>query len=281
MLINSVSDTARWVAVYRAMETERPDAIFRDPFADRLAGEEGRRIVREMRQGKSMAWAMVVRVAVFDELIMERISSGEVDLVINLAAGLDARPWRLHLPPELRWVDVDLPVMIDYKLSELAREKPRCRYEAIAADLSDATARRDLLAQLATRGTSALVISEGLLIYLGEESVGALARDLHATGIAKWWITDLASPRLLRFMTRMWGRNVKAGNAPFLFAPANGSGWFGQFGWRERAIRFNMEEARRLHREMRFMWLWRKLMFTAKQREEGRRMAVAVVLERA
>ena len=41
--IENISDTARWVAVYRAMETERPDAIFRDPFAARLAGDTGRR----------------------------------------------------------------------------------------------------------------------------------------------------------------------------------------------------------------------------------------------
>lgn len=39
--ISHVSDTAHWVAVYRAMETERPDAIFRDPYARRLAGARG------------------------------------------------------------------------------------------------------------------------------------------------------------------------------------------------------------------------------------------------
>lgn len=35
-LIRNVSDTARWVAVFRAMESERPDAVFRDPLARRL-----------------------------------------------------------------------------------------------------------------------------------------------------------------------------------------------------------------------------------------------------
>ena len=29
--IRNVSDTALWVAVYRAMESERSDALFRDP----------------------------------------------------------------------------------------------------------------------------------------------------------------------------------------------------------------------------------------------------------
>ena len=48
MPIEHISDTARWVAVYRAMETARSDALFRDPFAERLAGERGQQIVREM-----------------------------------------------------------------------------------------------------------------------------------------------------------------------------------------------------------------------------------------
>ncbi len=43
--IENVSDTALWVAVYRAMETARPDAIFRDPYAERLAGDKGVKIV--------------------------------------------------------------------------------------------------------------------------------------------------------------------------------------------------------------------------------------------
>src|SRR5579864_5508536 len=63
--ISHVSDTARWVAVYRAMESERPDALFRDPFARRLAGAKGAAIVREMPSGAAVAWAMIVRTKVF------------------------------------------------------------------------------------------------------------------------------------------------------------------------------------------------------------------------
>jgi O-Methyltransferase involved in polyketide biosynthesis len=76
MPIENVSDTARWVAVYRAMETARPDALFRDPYAERLAGERGRQIVDEMKHGRRMAWAMIVRTAVMDEMILDRIANG-------------------------------------------------------------------------------------------------------------------------------------------------------------------------------------------------------------
>src|SRR3954451_9309609 len=100
--IENISDTARWVAVYRAMETARSDAIFRDPFAARLAGEKGHAIVDSMKRGRQMAWAMIVRTAVFEEDMLERVRNGNVDVVLNLAAGLDARRWRLPLPSTLR-----------------------------------------------------------------------------------------------------------------------------------------------------------------------------------
>ena len=150
--IRNVSDTARWVAVYRAMETERPDAIFRDPFAARLAGAHGEAIVDSMQRGRQMAWAMIVRTAVFDEIILERVKRHGVDLVVNLAAGLDARPWRMYdLPPNIRWVDVDLPGILDYKLETLASEKTVCQYEAIRLDLTDGPKRRALFSQLGAR----------------------------------------------------------------------------------------------------------------------------------
>src|SRR5207302_1564696 len=202
-LITHISDTARWVAYYRAMETARPDAIFKDPFAERLAGPEGKGIVDEMKRGKQMAWAMIVRTAVFDELIMDAVRGKNVELVVNLAAGLDSRPWRLDLPPNLRWVDVDLPGILDYKVEKLKDEKPRCKYEAIRVDLTDDARRHAVITQLGSSASRALVVTEGLLIYLTAEQAGALAADLHTAPSFRWWIIDIAHPRLLKMMNRM------------------------------------------------------------------------------
>lgn len=281
-MIENISDTARWVAVYRAMETERPDAIFRDPWARRLAGARGEAIVREMRRGYAAAWAMIVRTAVFDEVITAAIATRGVDMVVNLAAGLDTRPWRLALPPELRWVDVDLPDILRYKTESLAGEVPRCRYEATAADLTDATVRRTLLARLGGEGVNILVVSEGLLVYLTPEQVGELATDLARQATMRWWLFDLANPRLLRWMTRSWGRAAARGNAPFRFAPADGPDFFRTFGWRLVEFRSSMLEARRLHREMRGAQVWRVIsrLMSRKQRQEMERMSGIVLLER-
>jgi methyltransferase (TIGR00027 family) len=282
MAIEHVSDTARWVAVYRAMESERPDALFHDPFARSLAGAKGDEIVRTMKDGRSMAWAMIVRTQVFDEIIMAEVDTDGIDLVLNLAAGLDARPWRLELPPSLQWVDVDLPDILRYKLETLGDAEPHCAYEAIEADLTDAEVRRALFARIGARSKRTLVVSEGLLIYLSDADVGALASDLHAAPSFWRWVIDLASLRLLKMMTKSWGAAVASGNAPFKFAPPEGTEFFRELGWAERAYYSTMEEAQRLDREMKMMWLWRFLgrFYPARMREEFRRMSGIVVLER-
>jgi methyltransferase (TIGR00027 family) len=280
-VIENISDTARWVAIYRAMESERPDAIFRDPYARRLGGARGEEIVRGLKRGRQTAWAMIVRTAVMDEIIVQMVAGGGVDLVLNLAAGLDARPWRLALPKSLRWVDVDLPEILQYKRETIGADEPRCAYDAVAADLSDAATRQALFTQLGASSKRALVVSEGLLIYLTTEQVGALAADLHAVPAFRWWMFDLASPRLLEFMQRSWGRAVAEGNAPFQFAPAEGTAFFERFGWREKEYRSQLREAQRLKREMPMMWFWRLLMRLSpkKRRAEFRRFSGIVVVE--
>jgi methyltransferase (TIGR00027 family) len=283
MPINNVSDTARWVAVYRAMETARPDAIFRDPFAERLAGERGHEIVRELKSGRQMAWAMIVRTAVLDEMILDRVRHSGVDTVINLAAGLDTRAWRLDLPRSLRWFDIDLPEMVAYKTAAMRDESPVCQYEALAVDLTSDTERAQVLRRVGGVSQTALVITEGLLVYLGDEKVASLARALHDVPSIKWWISDIGSPRLLEILNKQWGTAVAAGNAPFLFAPADSPSFFARLGWREIEFRSGLQEAHRLKREMPMAWLWRFLgrFGSPQRREEFRRLSGYIMLERA
>src|SRR5256712_10103556 len=120
------------------MESERPDALFHDPYARRLAGARGEQIPGSMPKGRTGAWAMIVRTAVMDELILGAIARDGVETVLNLAAGLDTRPYRLPLAPSLRWVEVDFPDVIAYKQEQLAGERAACGLEQIGVDLTDA-----------------------------------------------------------------------------------------------------------------------------------------------
>ncbi|HUO52684.1 MAG TPA: SAM-dependent methyltransferase [Gemmatimonadaceae bacterium] len=281
MPIEHISDTARWVAIHRAIESERPDALFKDPYARRLAGTSGEEIERGMKWRKGAQVAMAVRSHVMDEIILREVRAG-ADCVLNLAAGLDARPWRLDVPASLRWVDVDLPDILEYKTGMLAAERPRCRYEAVKLDLRDGAARRALFARVGAEAKRVLVVSEGLLIYLEPDDVASLADDLASVPSFHAWLIDLASPRLLKWMNKSWGKRVEAGNAAFKFAPAEGTAFFLAHGWREGEFRSSGEEAQRLGRDFPMAWLGRvfALFQSAKTKEEWRRFSGFVLLTR-
>src|SRR5437899_11833171 len=123
---------------------------------------------------------MIVRTAVMDEIIIRLVAEQGVDTVLNLAAGLDARPYRLDLPSRLHWVDVDLEGILSYKESALAGERPRCRVEFVRADLIDHAARRALFQHVAPTHGRPLVLAAGILAYLTLEADKLLTHALQA-----------------------------------------------------------------------------------------------------
>lgn len=244
-LISNVSDTARWVAAYRAMESARPDALFKDPFADRLAGERGRAMTALGPRITRNGWPMVIRTRLIDDLISASISEG-CDLVLNLAAGLDTRPYRLDLPSSLHWVEADLGPMIDEKEKLLSGEKPRCQLHRERIDLADPRARGTFLASATVGARKALVLTEGLLIYLDEDVIRAIARDLLDQPAIRWWVLDAVAPAILHMLQKGMGAHLD--NAPMKFAPADGVAFFEKLGWKARDIRSYFREAIRFRR---------------------------------
>jgi len=245
-LIRNISDTARWVAVYRARESERPDALFKDPFARKLAGQRGEEIARSLPFAERYAWPYVARTINFDRVINDQIRQG-ADMVINLAAGLDARPYRMELPSQLQWVEVDLAPLTDYKEAILAGEKPRCQLRRVRMDLSDRAMRLELFRELGAQSKKALVVTEGLLIYLSPEEVLELGRDLAAQPAFRDWAIDLASPGLLKMLQKNLGALEKAGS-PLKFAPAEGPGYFTACGWKPVEIYSILKTAAKIKR---------------------------------
>jgi methyltransferase (TIGR00027 family) len=247
MAVRNISDTARWAAVFRANETERPDALFRDPYAARLAGTLGVDIANTLPEGNSHAWAWVARTYLFDQFIEREIQQG-ADMVVNLAAGLDARPYRMKLPPALHWIEIDLPEILDYKEVVLAAEKPGCVLQRIRLNLSDEGARKPVFAELSSRAKKILVLTEGLIIYLEPAEVSSLAKDLAANPQFQRWILDLHSPGLLRLMQRTTGRQLSQVGAAFKFGPPEGPMFFEPLGWKALEVQGLLKTAARFKR---------------------------------
>ena len=278
MLIRNISDTALLAAVYRARENEHPNALFRDPFAHRLAGERGQEIAKSLAFSEKNAWSWFTRTYLFDQFITRCLQEG-CDSVINLAAGLDARPYRLALPANLKWIEVDLPEITDYKEELLRDEKPSCTLERVRLDLSDVNGRRELFQRIAKQARQALIISEGLVLYLSSEEVGLLATDLAAHEQFRYWLLDITSPALLKMLRKKMGRAFDEAAAPFKFAPAEGPEFFSKFGWSPVAVRsiwHTAGELKRLPRLMSFFYHLQK----SEAFQANRPWAGACLLER-
>jgi methyltransferase (TIGR00027 family) len=257
-LIRGISDTARWAAMYRARESTRPDAVFRDPLARQLAGSRGHEIATAMPFSERATWAWVARTYLFDEFIAQQVAQG-VDMVINLAAGLDARPYRMDLPAALKWIEVDLPEVLAYKEDVVKSEVPRCTLERVALDLSDVTARRRLFDELGGKASKALIVTEGILICLSGEEVIALASDLQRPASFQRWAVDLASPGLLRILQRHLQPMLDQGGATLKFGPEEGPLFFASHGWKPIDVRSLLKTAARLNRLSFWMRLVAKL----------------------
>jgi len=279
-LVEDVSDTARWVAHYRALESERPGGILQDPLARRLAGERGRAIAQALPK-LSLEWMIPVRAKVYDELILEALAAGGVDVVLNLAAGLDTRPYRLPLPPALHWVEADLPSIIAEKAALLAGERPACELERVALDLTRPAELSALLSRFTASRQRVVVVTEGVLAYLDEADVRALAQALFAAPAVRLWLVEAAMPEVLARARRAWGKTLEPAGAAMKFAPASGLDFFSELGWHARSTRSLLDEAQRYRREMRFAALARTVTTWLRGHDAWRKLAMYGVLEKS
>ncbi len=244
MTIESVSDTALWIAALRARESARADAVFDDPLAAVLAGERGRKIAQSIPRPAMVAWGVVARTSAIDRLIRDGIDAG-VDTIVNLGAGLDTRPYRMQLPAHLTWIEVDFPGLLRDKEAKLADHRPVCKLERVGLDLLDRGARLELLKRIGATSTSALAITEGVISYLTNEDVAALAQDLRATESLRHWIQDFDNAGK-RGLPVGWAKKLKA--APFLFDVKDWFEFFRANGWQSLRTITNVEEAARIDR---------------------------------
>lgn len=275
-----VSDTAHWVATYRAEETLRPDALFHDPLASRLAGTLGEQITRTVSYSKYVRWSVVIRTAIIDNFVREQVAQG-VDLVLNLGAGLDTRPYRLELPKKLRWVEADFPHVIAEKEKVLASEQPRVQLERRSLDLSNDASRASLLDDLQASAQRILVITEGVLPYLSNEQVSVLAADLAKRNHFQFWVADYHSAHVMKYL-RSGKRRKQFANAPFLFDPGDWFAFFRSRGWREREVKYLALESQRLGRKIPMPLFVRALhlVMPARVFAESAKYSAYVLLER-
>lgn len=176
-----------------------------------------------------MCFVVGMRTRFIDDFVMTAIPEYGVSTVVSVGAGLDTRPWRLALPPDLRWLEVDLPPVLNYKAALLASEKPMCRAERLAVDVNDRAQVRALFQQVPF--APALMIAEGLMMYLPAATVEAIAAEACADNGIRYWLLELATQGIGRGTGTNAFHEIGALRAPDCLDGAAIAGVLNRAGW--------------------------------------------------
>ena len=177
--MNPVATTGLLVAALRAEESKQPKPLFDDPFAASLAGDAGRAALVSYRAAVGSSIPIIeVRTRFFDEALSRAATDG-IRQVVIVAAGMDARAYRLAGLAGCHVFELDQAEVLEYKQSVLRDIQPQANRRAVPADLS-----RDFSGALKAAGFQSSAPSvwlvEGLLQYLDESAVLALFEQVSA-----------------------------------------------------------------------------------------------------
>jgi len=192
-----VGQTAVFIAWQRHAESQKPDALFRDPLAALLLNELAETPtlahVREVARRANAPQYFAVRTRYFDDGLQAAMRAGLLQ-VVTLAAGLDGRTARLDCPPGTRWFELDLPEMIQFKAALLqSRGLPlHCEWRPVAADLRSDWPSALLEAGFDAEKPTAWLI-EGLLMYLSAEEGDTVLQR----------VTELSAPGSRLFLEQL------------------------------------------------------------------------------
>jgi methyltransferase (TIGR00027 family) len=203
--MNPISLTSCWVAVGRALETERPDRLFHDPYARALAGPQGFALFAAMQAAKGGTPSaeadpyLSIRTRFFDDALLRALADPALRQLVLLGAGMDARAFRLRWPPGARLFELDRQEVFDHKDAVLAGlgARPACTRHTVAVDLEG-----DWPARLGRAGfdpeAPAAFLLEGLLVYLEPAAALGLLEKLSPLARPGSWLgADLVGPELL------------------------------------------------------------------------------------
>lgn len=255
MAMTPVGITALWMAANRALESERADPLFTDPFARTLAGESGFATFAAVRKDAGNVFlgnpqqsqpVLSLRTRFFDDALLAVTGAASINQVVLLAAGLDTRAFRLHWPHDTRLYEIDRDDVLDYKESLLAQMAPTatCERRIIRTDLTQAWDRSLLAAGFDPRSPCAFLV-EGLLMYLDESAAECLLKMIsHVASPGSWLGLDLINTDWFTYpYCAAYLEALRKTGCPWLFGIDNPESWLASQGWHARVVEPGEPEA--------------------------------------
>lgn len=232
----SVSFTAKIMAAVRAIETQRPDALFIDPLAAQLAGKEAieasiPRLEEYEKQGRPFT---SVRTRFFDDFLNKY--SDNIRQIVLLGSGMDTRAFRLNWQPETHVYEIDQPDVMHYKESVLTGVIPNCNRHSIWADLKESLWAKLLLEEGYQPSEPSIWLLEGFLYYLNQTEVENLLKNIKNLSVAGSYIGIDVMNSFICNGSDEWAKYWQ-------FSCDEPESFFATYGWKASAIQPGEEGA--------------------------------------
>lgn len=191
--MNRITRTALAMAIMRASEHARAederlaDDWLADIMIDSAETADREAVARAMHRTSDRFYAaftdhVALRTRHIDNFLVRACHDG-CRQIVSLAAGLDSRAFRLELPRETTFFEIDQAELFDFKERALAGHdvSPRCARRVVRANLGSSW-----MTELSGAGFShssmTAWVAEGILMYLSQDQAAALLADIHKAG---------------------------------------------------------------------------------------------------
>jgi methyltransferase (TIGR00027 family) len=236
--------TARWTAAIRAKETERQDALIKDPWAAALAGKEGMAWIEERTEESVLP--ILLRTRYFDDFLQRIAAENDLRQIVLMAAGMDTRAYRLSWPENTRLYELDQPAVLQTK-GEILRAVdavPSCERVSIEVDLSGPWEEKLIQVGFVPEELSGWLL-EGFLFYLPTSALSPIFDTInHLTSIGSWMGFDIVnSITLTHPLTRHWVEMQAKSGAPWLGTMDDPIGYLAGLGWSASLTQAGQEDA--------------------------------------
>ena len=227
-----LASTAHWTAAVRAMENDRADRLFADPWAAALAGEQGA-VWLAQRPADSVI-PIVLRTRFFDDFLKRLASKEAIQQIVLLAAGLDTRAFRLTWPVGTQIFELDQPAVLHYKEQVLRSldALPACGRKTIDVDLTSAWQAALVQAGFDLGRPSGWLL-EGFLFYLPTEQVANILDEVSSLATPGSWLGfDIINSHVLTSpWTRPWVEMQASYGAPWIGSLDDPQAFLLERGW--------------------------------------------------
>jgi len=232
------------MAAERALETDGAAPLFRDPLARALAGNTGfenRSRFRATMGAAALADPdgpepyLAVRTRFFDDALLAALGERPIGQVVLVAAGMDARAFRLAWPARVVLYEIDRAEVFAAKEPVIRNlgVQTACERRVVCADLTaDWTGL--LLAAGFDPARPCAILVEGLMVYLGASQADALLAALGRLACAGSWLgmdlpnTDwFTAPHAAAYL-----RALGTAGSPWRFGVDAPESWLASRGWR-------------------------------------------------